>query len=431
MTAAELDAVIERAVMRAARTISLGPNGQFLEAWIEQALVAGIQAELGEATATAVKVNRFDLPDWNPKPYSFDARLFHADGSLRAAIECKVEKVNETLWDVYKLVAAAGAPGFEAGYAVVAATSKMWDSAGDCVALFAPPIGIERELESRTLFDEWRAAWAWLLQGGSARPTRVPGRIAVQLVAEAPLADQPTWVIRAIRVTPVRDSDWVEFGLDGWPREAGVGLRDVVGPGLPAPAALGPRFGKAVAYALHVHGGHLRKGTEIPYAAHLLAVVALVLENGGSEEEAIAALLHDAAEDQGGLERLADIRVRFGDGVAELVAACTDTFESPKPPWRARKEQYLTALRTKPEPALRVSLADKLHNARALLRDYEAVGDDLFERFSAGKEDQRWYYGELAEVFTERLAGNWMAAEFQAVVDQLRRRWSSHTEPTG
>jgi (p)ppGpp synthase/HD superfamily hydrolase len=149
-----------------------------------------------------------------------------------------------------------------------------------------------------------------------------------------------------------------------------------------------------------------------------------VLENGGSEDEAIAALLHDAPEDQGGLERLADIRTRFGDSVAEIVVACTDTFESPKPPWRERKEQYLAALRTKPEPALRVSLADKLHNARALLRDYEAVGDDLFERFNAGKEDQCWYYSELAAVFTERLAGDWMAAEFRAVVDRLRRLWA-------
>ena len=114
----DLDGVIQRAVTHAASTISLGPDGRF-EGWLERALVDGIRAELGDAAATTAKDNRFDLPGWNPKPYSFDARLFHADGSLRGAIECKVEKVDETLWDVYKLVAAASVPRFEAGYAVV------------------------------------------------------------------------------------------------------------------------------------------------------------------------------------------------------------------------------------------------------------------------------------------------------------------------
>lgn len=218
--------------------------------------------------------------------------------------------------------------------------------------------------------------------------------------------DAAATLLRAIGVDPLPESGWLEFGSDGWPD---------------SPSR---RLGRAVAYASRVHEGQVRKGTEIPYIAHLLAVAALVLESGGSETEAIAALLHDAAEDQGGLERLADLRARFGDPVAEIVAGCSDTFEIPKPDWRPRKERYVEELRTKPEPILRVSLADKLHNARAVLRDYEAEGDKIFDRFNAGKEDQRWYYGALAGVFEERLAGDWMTAEFTRVVTRLRELWA-------
>jgi (p)ppGpp synthase/HD superfamily hydrolase len=128
--------------------------------------------------------------------------------------------------------------------------------------------------------------------------------------------------------------------------------------------ALGPRFDEALAYAADAHAGQVRKGTSIPFVAHLLAVTALVLEDDGDEDHAIAALLHDAPEDAGGRDRLDDIRRRFGDRVADIVEACSDTFEVPKPAWRPRKERYLTHLETAPDDVLRVSLADKVHNLR-------------------------------------------------------------------
>jgi (p)ppGpp synthase/HD superfamily hydrolase len=148
----------------------------------------------------------------------------------------------------------------------------------------------------------------------------------------------------------------------------------------------------------------MRKGTSIPYVAHLLAVAALVLEDDGDEDDAIAALLHDAAEDQGGRERLEDIRSRFGQRVAGIVEACSDTFETPKPPWRERKQSYLQHLESAPDEVLRVSLADKLHNIRAITLDYERLGDRLWKRFNPDS-DQLWYYGALAELFARRRPG--------------------------
>lgn len=148
-----------------------------------------------------------------------------------------------------------------------------------------------------------------------------------------------------------------------------------------------------------------------------------MLEDGGSEDEAIAALLHDGPEDVGGEATLADIRERFGDSVTDIVAACSDTFEMPKPPWRERKESYLAHL---DEPGtsqgtLRVSLADKLHNARALLLDYRAEGDAVWERFKTrSAADQVWYYRTLANIFCRRRPGR-MADELERVVGELER----------
>lgn len=171
---------------------------------------------------------------------------------------------------------------------------------------------------------------------------------------------------------------------------------------MPPGALLTDRFDEAVAYARTIHAGQTRKGTAIPYLSHPLAVAALVIEDGGDEDLAIGALLHDAAEDQGGLERLEDIRRRFGDRVAEVVAGCTDSYEDPKPPWRPRKEAYLEHLREaveRREPFVLVSLADKLHNARAILLDLREIGPAMLERFNAGREDQLWYYRSLVEAF--------------------------------
>jgi (p)ppGpp synthase/HD superfamily hydrolase len=136
--------------------------------------------------------------------------------------------------------------------------------------------------------------------------------------------------------------------------------------------------------------------------AHLLAVASLVLEDGGDEEQAIAALLHDAPEDQGGQETLEAIRLRFGARVADIVDGCTDTYESPKPPWRQRKELYLDHLHTASEEVCRVSLADKLHNARSILIDLLRCGDGVWERFNGGKAGTLWYYHSLLRVFRSR-----------------------------
>jgi (p)ppGpp synthase/HD superfamily hydrolase len=183
---------------------------------------------------------------------------------------------------------------------------------------------------------------------------------------------------------------------------------------------LGDRFEEALAFAARTHRTQLRKGSGIPYVGHLLGVCSLVIEDGGSEDEAIAALLHDAAEDRGGERMLDEIRTRFGGHVADIVAACSDTFETPKPPWQTRKQTYIDHLEDQPEPVLRVSLADKLFNARAILRDYLLVGDPVWTRFKAGRDAQLWYYRELAERFNLLLPGR-MAAELSEVVDELDR----------
>ncbi len=165
------------------------------------------------------------------------------------------------------------------------------------------------------------------------------------------------------------------------------------------------RFDDAFRYAHRLHRTQTRKGTPIPYIAHLMTVAALVIEHGGNEDQAIAALLHDAAEDQGGAETLEEIRGRFGDVVAEIVSDCTDAWTEPKPDWRPRKGAYLAKLPSKPEQSLLVSLADKTHNAEAILFDYRILGDLLWQRFNGGAEGTRWYYGALAVVFSQTMPG--------------------------
>jgi (p)ppGpp synthase/HD superfamily hydrolase len=162
---------------------------------------------------------------------------------------------------------------------------------------------------------------------------------------------------------------------------------------------LSSRFEQALTYAFRLHNGQTRKGNGVPYITHLLSVCALVLENGGDEDQAIAALLHDAVEDQGGLETLEEIRTRFGENVAEIVSACSDSFETPKPPWRERKEKYIAHLPETHPPARLVSLADKVHNARTIVADHRQIGDEIWERFKGGKDGTLWYYRELARVF--------------------------------
>ncbi len=165
------------------------------------------------------------------------------------------------------------------------------------------------------------------------------------------------------------------------------------------------RFDDAFRYAHDLHQAQRRKGTAIPYVAHLMSVAALVFEHGGDENQAIAALLHDAPEDQGGLPVLREIERRFGADVARIVADCTDAWTEPKPVWRARKEAYLAGLPEKPERSLLVSLADKTHNAEAILYDWRDLGDAVWPRFNGGANGTRWYYGALARFFSGATPG--------------------------
>jgi (p)ppGpp synthase/HD superfamily hydrolase len=184
------------------------------------------------------------------------------------------------------------------------------------------------------------------------------------------------------------------------------------------------RFSEAVNYACVAHNGQVRKGTGIPYVSHLLGVAAIALEYGATEEEAIAALLHDVVEDQGGKPRLDDVRTRFGSAVANIVEGCTDADVIPKPPWRQRKENYLSHIAAASASVRLVSTADKLHNARSILADYRRHGDALWTRFNASKEETLWYYRALVTAF--RTAGpNELVDELDRVVTEIEQ--SVHT----
>jgi len=184
------------------------------------------------------------------------------------------------------------------------------------------------------------------------------------------------------------------------------------------PPLLTARFEEAVVYAVRLHAQQKRKGTEIPYASHLFAVASLVLEDGGDEDLAIAALLHDAAEDQGGRPTLEQIHRRFGDRVAAIVLGCTDSEIEPKPPWRARKEAYVAHLRNAPRDVLRVSVADKLHNARSILADLKRHGGGLWSRFSGGRDGVLWYYRALVTAYQDAGVG-FLADELHRVVSEI------------
>ncbi len=198
--------------------------------------------------------------------------------------------------------------------------------------------------------------------------------------------------------------------------ETGTTLRDhlarAVQADVPAPL-LTERFDDALAFASALHRHQRRKGTAVPYVSHLMAVSGLVIEHGGTEDQAIAALLHDAAEDQGGEPTLRLIRDRYGDAVARIVADCTDAWTEPKPPWRRRKEDYIAALDGKPPSSLLVSLADKVHNARSIAADHAVLGDALWPRFTGGRDGTLWYYRALAEAFARLLPGR-LAEELRA-----------------
>ncbi len=186
------------------------------------------------------------------------------------------------------------------------------------------------------------------------------------------------------------------------------------------PMTLTLRYSEAFTFAAEAHRAQRRKGTDIPYLSHLMAVSALVLEYGGDEDQAIAGLLHDAIEDQGGVAMEDEICARFGERVAGIVRACTDADVEPKPPWRERKEAYLAALPAKTDDALLVSQCDKLHNATAILEDARAIGPAIWDRFTGKQEGTLWYYQSLAAIFAERQPGP-LTDRFARLVDEMER----------
>jgi (p)ppGpp synthase/HD superfamily hydrolase len=181
---------------------------------------------------------------------------------------------------------------------------------------------------------------------------------------------------------------------------------------------IGPRFLRAFNFAAEKHAGQTRKASTIPYIAHLMGVASLVLEFGGDEDLAIAALLHDVVEDCGGAPMLKEVRRRFGPRVAKIVDGCTDSDTYPKPPWRERKETYIRHLKTADAETRLVSAADKLNNVRSILSDYRNVGEVVWERFNGGRDGTLWYYRALLEEFLRRKP-NRLIRELELAIKEL------------
>ncbi len=198
---------------------------------------------------------------------------------------------------------------------------------------------------------------------------------------------------------------------------------------------LSERYLEAFAYAARLHGNlelgdkpgdQFRKGTTIPYISHPIAVASIVMELGGSEDQVIAALLHDLVEDRGGVERLADIKLRFGESVAHIVENLSDAMPAPgerKDDWRPRKERYLSHLTNVDQTVMLVSAADKLHNIRSIIRDYRELGEELWGRFNGGKDGTLWYYTKLLDIYDEKIQYRklWpLVGEMRQCLDELR-----------
>jgi (p)ppGpp synthase/HD superfamily hydrolase len=184
---------------------------------------------------------------------------------------------------------------------------------------------------------------------------------------------------------------------------------------------LGPRFLRGFRFAAEKHAGQTRKASNTPYIAHLMGVASLVLEFGGDEDLAIAALLHDVVEDCGGAPMLKEVRRRFGRRVAKIVEGCTDSDTDPKPPWRERKESYMRHLKRADAETRLVSAADKLNNVRSILSDYREVGESIWSRFNGGREGTLWYYRALLEEFL-RSKPDRLIRELELAVRELEAR---------
>ncbi len=179
------------------------------------------------------------------------------------------------------------------------------------------------------------------------------------------------------------------------------------------------RFEQALVYATRLHAQQIRKATGVPYISHLLSVTALVLEDGGDEDEAIAALLHDAVEDQGGAATREAIRCQFGERVVAIVDGCTESDREIKPPWLERKLRYIEQICQGSPSVRRVALADKLHNARTLLIDYRHQGEEIWSVFGAGRQRTLWFYHSLLSLYRETDSGP-MVEELARVVEELQ-----------
>lgn len=183
---------------------------------------------------------------------------------------------------------------------------------------------------------------------------------------------------------------------------------------------LGTRFEKALVYTAQLHAKQVRKGSGVPYISHLLSVAALVLEDGGDEDEAIAALLHDAVEDQGGSPTRQAILAQFGERVTLIIDGCTESDVVPKPPWLERKQQFIERMRHACASVRRVTLADKLHNARSILADWHRDGKAVWSRFKGGREGTLWFYRSLVQVL-EQVDSSSMIEELERVLYELEK----------
>jgi DNA-binding CsgD family transcriptional regulator/5'-deoxynucleotidase YfbR-like HD superfamily hydrolase len=286
-----------------------------------------------------------------------------------------------------------------AKYHVSQILSKLCVSTREEAAVWQPP-------ERRSLY--WKLGWV-----GGAGAVAIAAAIA--LIPAIP-GDRSS--IQLESDVLARDSD---------PRNTKP--RPVASGATPVPVEPSqPPTREAFVYASQLHKRQVRKGTQIPYISHVLAVASIALEHGANENEAIAALLHDAVEDAGGPPVREEIRRRFGEEVAKIVDGCTDTDESPKPPWRARKEAYIAHLRDSSRSVALVSAADKLHNSRAILLDYRALGDQLWERFNADKLEILWYYRSVIDVFREtNNVPSAVVEDLERVVAELGRLVERHT----
>ena len=182
------------------------------------------------------------------------------------------------------------------------------------------------------------------------------------------------------------------------------------------------KYLEAYTFSFKLHKKQIRKGSNIPYFTHLSSVSNLIIENNGTTTQAIAGLLHDAVEDQGGAKTLEVIKKKFGPKVAKIVDQCSDTFIDPKPPWKERKTKYIKDIKNKTQDTLLVSLCDKYHNANSILFDYQKIGDEIWDRFTASKQETYWYYESLYKEFKKYLKNHSeLIKAYKNTVDEMKR----------